>query len=132
MLASGIEFLKLLADERFEDAETCARAEIGGARNRVDALACVTGKISQDRDRVDDGSYGHCLLQKLVPPRLCHRIFSGCQSFSQGVDGTILNSECSIAIFPMLNDSVGHYKGRRGEGSVRAKIELASCREQVC
>src|SRR3546814_14848874 len=73
-----------------------------------------------DRDRVDDGSYGHCLLQKLVPPRLCHRIFSGCQSFSQGVDGTILNSECRIAIFPMLNDFVGQYKGRREEGAVRA------------
>src|SRR3546814_12648886 len=58
MLAAGIEFRKLLADERFEDAETGARAEIGGARNRVDALAFVTGKISQDRDRVDDGSYG--------------------------------------------------------------------------
>src|SRR3546814_15345109 len=53
-------------------------------------------------------------------PRLCHRIFSGCQSFSQGVDGTILNSECRIAIFPMLNDFVGQYKGRREEGPVRA------------
>src|SRR3546814_7416297 len=64
MLAAGIEFRKLLADERFEDAETGARAEIGGARNRVDALAFVTGKISQDRDRVDDGRYGHCLLDR--------------------------------------------------------------------
>src|SRR3546814_21030049 len=34
MLAAGIEFRKLLADERFEDAETGARAELGGARNR--------------------------------------------------------------------------------------------------
>src|SRR3546814_19111678 len=100
MLAAGIEFRKLLADERFEDAETGARAEIGGARNRVDALAFVTGKISQDRDRVDDGSYGHCLLPKLVPPRLSHRLFSGCHSFSPGVDGTLLHFACSHQIFP--------------------------------
>src|SRR3546814_3389448 len=47
MLAAGIEFRKLLADERFEDAETGARAEIGGARTRVDALAFLTGTQSQ-------------------------------------------------------------------------------------
>src|SRR3546814_20830520 len=94
MLAAGIEFRKLLADERFEDAETGARAEIGGARNRVDALAFVTGKISQDRDRVDDGSYGHCLLQKLVPPRLCHRIFSGCQRSEERRVGKECVSTC--------------------------------------
>src|SRR3546814_2961359 len=72
--------------------------------------------------RISDWSSDVCSsdLQKLVPPRLCHRIFSGCQSFSQGVDGTILNSECRIAIFPMLNDFVGQYKGRREEGPVRA------------
>src|SRR3546814_4618895 len=42
MLAAGIDFSKLLADERIEDAATGARAEMGGARNRVDALAFVT------------------------------------------------------------------------------------------